>query len=651
MPIVAATFALAAIVWGAICARRGSLLVGCGLLVVISYVFGHEFWNADVGPLPITLDRIMLVGLLAAFAYQWRFGGLKLRPMTGSDWMLVALLAIYIASAVLSGEPEITHGVTSKWGRLLTSFLLPAVVYGLIRQLDISRRDWSRLLALLAVLGIYLACTGIFEVTGQWSLVFPHYISNPDLGIHFGRARGPDLNAESLGLYLTACLCCAWVLLHYVNRRSWQLALLIAMPLIAGTVRLTYTRAAWIGMAASGLVVAAFYIPRRWRLPAIAGAALVGLLVVTACWGELLGIKREGTVEDSEHSVGQRESFAYVSSKMFHDHPIFGVGFGRFYDQKLPYLSDRSQQVELESLRPLHHHNTILGSLTETGLVGLTAFVGLFAVWIRSGWRLATRGDSAPWVRAQGVLMLALLTNYLSSSGFHDLTLIPSQELLLFVFAGVTVNLCQSESIAPVTERGRLFPFPLGRGQVEGALTSRNARAALADPHAHVNLFGMQISRVTMRQTIDTLLAWCRERRGEACHYIVTPNTDHAVLYQQRGDLRAAYRDASLVLADGAPIVWTARLLGQPLPERVAGSDLVPKLFAAAESRLSVFLLGAAPGVADVAASRIARRWENVNVVGTLSPPVGFEHDPAENERIFSAIAAAAPDLLIVGLG
>ncbi|HVT30352.1 MAG TPA: O-antigen ligase family protein, partial [Lacipirellulaceae bacterium] len=423
MPVVTAAFVLAAIVWGAICARRGSLLVGCGLLVVVSYVFGHEFWNTQIGPLPLTFDRVMLLGLFAAFAYQWRFGGLKLRPMTSGDWMLVAMLAVYVASAALSGEPEITDGVTSKWGRLVTSFLLPAVLYAIIRQLEISRRDWTRFLATIAVLGVYLACTGVFEVAKLWSYVFPHYISNPDLGIHFGRARGPDLNAESLGLYLTACLCCTWTVLQFTRRRAFQLVLMVAMPLMACAVLLTYTRSAWIGMAASGLVIAAFYIPRRWRLPAIAGTTLVGLIVVTACWGQLLGIKREGTVEDSEHSVDQRESFAYVSWKMFHDHPIFGVGFGRFYDRKLPYLSDRSQQIELESLRPLHHHNTILGSLTETGLVGLAAFLGVFAVWIRNGWRLATRSHSPSWVRAQGILMLALLTNYLASAGFHDLSL------------------------------------------------------------------------------------------------------------------------------------------------------------------------------------------------------------------------------------
>ena len=145
MPVVAAVFALAAATWGAICARRGSLLVGCGLLLAVGYALGHEFWNAKLGPIPITLDRVLLIGLVSAFAYQWRYGGLRIRPWTGTDWMLAAMLTVFTVSALLSGQPEITDGVTSKWGRLVTSFWIPALLYGIIRQLDITRRDWSRL--------------------------------------------------------------------------------------------------------------------------------------------------------------------------------------------------------------------------------------------------------------------------------------------------------------------------------------------------------------------------------------------------------------------------------------------------------------------------------------------------------------------------
>jgi N-acetylglucosaminyldiphosphoundecaprenol N-acetyl-beta-D-mannosaminyltransferase len=133
----------------------------------------------------------------------------------------------------------------------------------------------------------------------------------------------------------------------------------------------------------------------------------------------------------------------------------------------------------------------------------------------------------------------------------------------------------------------------------------------------------------------------------------VTPNVDHAVLFQTNDRLRSAYASAALVLADGAPVVLASRILGRELPERVAGSDLVPALFARANAEfpLKVFLLGAAPGVADRAAAAIERRWPCITVVGTLSPPLGFERDADENERILATVAAAAPDVVLVGLG
>jgi O-antigen ligase len=294
----------------------------------------------------------------------------------------------------------------------------------------------------MVALGVYLAFTAICEVTECWSLVFPRYIADPNFGIHFGRGRGPDLNSVSLGVFLTACAMCAWLLLPQVRRRWQQLAILAAMPLMALGVLLTFTRSAWIGFAAAAMVVAEFQMPRRWRMPAVGCGVLAGMLIACLSWNQLVGIQRDGTAADAEHSVDQRASFAYVSWQMVCDHPIMGVGFGRFYDAKLPYLSDRRQNIELESIRGLHHHNTLLSVLTETGMVGLAAFIAVIVAWARCAWKLATSAEST-WVRTHGVLMIAIVANYLCSAAFHDLTLLPSQELLLFVMAGLTVNLHQ----------------------------------------------------------------------------------------------------------------------------------------------------------------------------------------------------------------
>jgi N-acetylglucosaminyldiphosphoundecaprenol N-acetyl-beta-D-mannosaminyltransferase len=167
-----------------------------------------------------------------------------------------------------------------------------------------------------------------------------------------------------------------------------------------------------------------------------------------------------------------------------------------------------------------------------------------------------------------------------------------------------------------------------------------------------IKLFGVEIDRLTMPEAVDRLQQ-CIATPDDKCHFVVTPNVDHTVLLQKRDDLRAAYRDATLVLADGHPVVWASRLLGRSLPERVTGSDLTPALFdtATQERPLKVFLLGAAEGVGVRAAANMKQQWPFVEVVGIYSPPLGFEKSDEENASILQQIEAARPDILVIGLG
>lgn len=169
--------------------------------------------------------------------------------------------------------------------------------------------------------------------------------------------------------------------------------------------------------------------------------------------------------------------------------------------------------------------------------------------------------------------------------------------------------------------------------------------------NGRADMFGVQIDALSMSEAVGRLLDWVVQ--GGPCRYVVTPNVDHAVVLQEHEGLRRAYAQAALVLADGIPVVMASRLLGTPLPERVAGSDLVPGLFDACGERggLRVFLMGGAPGVADRAASNIRRRWPAVQVVGTASPPLGFEKDENLNASLLADIGRAHPDVLLVCLG
>jgi N-acetylglucosaminyldiphosphoundecaprenol N-acetyl-beta-D-mannosaminyltransferase len=154
------------------------------------------------------------------------------------------------------------------------------------------------------------------------------------------------------------------------------------------------------------------------------------------------------------------------------------------------------------------------------------------------------------------------------------------------------------------------------------------------------------IDQLTLADALDSIETLVDAGRGGA---VFTPNTDHLVTAEDDAALREAYASADLSLVDGMPVVWASRLLGTPLPERVSGSDLAPRLLERAARRgLRVYLFGAGPGVAEKAGERL--RADGVVVAGTASPFVGLTAQPDEDE-VVAQIRAARPHLVLVALG
>jgi exopolysaccharide biosynthesis WecB/TagA/CpsF family protein len=132
----------------------------------------------------------------------------------------------------------------------------------------------------------------------------------------------------------------------------------------------------------------------------------------------------------------------------------------------------------------------------------------------------------------------------------------------------------------------------------------------------------------------------------------VTPNVDHIIKLQKDEEFQQIYRDASLVLADGMPLLWAAKFLGTPLKEKISGSDLFPKLCTvAAEKGYKVFFLGGRQGAAQKAAEALKMKHNALQVVRCYSPAFGFENSENENKKIVGMIKEARPDILFVGLG
>ncbi len=164
-------------------------------------------------------------------------------------------------------------------------------------------------------------------------------------------------------------------------------------------------------------------------------------------------------------------------------------------------------------------------------------------------------------------------------------------------------------------------------------------------------LFEVPLVDVTMDETVELVHGLvARGRSTGATHQIATVNVDFLVNALDDERLMRILRRADACLADGTPVVWAARLLGQPIAERVAGSDLVPRLVGeAARTGLRVHVFGATPAVAEQVRALVAERHPGAPF--TIDPGPMFD-DPADlDDSVIDAIRAADPDVLLVALG
>ena len=166
---------------------------------------------------------------------------------------------------------------------------------------------------------------------------------------------------------------------------------------------------------------------------------------------------------------------------------------------------------------------------------------------------------------------------------------------------------------------------------------------------SRMKFMNTEIDNLTLQETLHAIDRLIQEKKSA---YAVTPNVDHIVQLETNKELQAIYKAASLILTDGKPLLWIAKWYGTPIKEKISGSDLFPLLCKmAAEKGYKMFFLGAAEGVAAKAAENLMNRYDGLQVVGTYSPPFGFEQDSVEMNKITTMIKDADPDILIVGLG
>jgi N-acetylglucosaminyldiphosphoundecaprenol N-acetyl-beta-D-mannosaminyltransferase len=171
-------------------------------------------------------------------------------------------------------------------------------------------------------------------------------------------------------------------------------------------------------------------------------------------------------------------------------------------------------------------------------------------------------------------------------------------------------------------------------------------------PPVPAYVLGVRVDRLSQRQALDMIEQLIALRRASdnalSCRQIVTVNTEFVMAAQQNADFRQAINSAALVVADGIGVVWATRFVGFPAPERITGTDtLVALAKRCAEKGYRLYLLGAAPGVAEQTGACLQTLAPRLQIAGSYAGSPA----PAEEDAIIERIRTANADVLCVAYG
>jgi len=355
--------------------RRVIFLFGLWLVVSLFFNdkthYGAIHLGINIGP-----DRLVYALLVIEFLRQYRQSGKGVRWSTEEKLMISFFFILLVSCLFYGGAFAPRNRYLSK---LFNFSIVPATLFMISRRLPYDQRSLRMLWVVFLVVGSYLSFTGLCEHYHLSGLIFPKYILDSSVGIHFDRVRGPFVNSAVMGGVLIVIG--VWILWHHFNvGKSW-LTWAVLFPILAAAY-FTYTREVWLQFAASLLPMTVLpnplSKPSRFLVCLLLSLYFSGIASKFSAYETSLFKGRTAQVDD-------RINIYYASWRMFLERPLFGFGYGNFlkysddYFAELPGIELRGQQEG--------QHNTILGLMCETGIVGTLPYVLVYALFVRACFR------------------------------------------------------------------------------------------------------------------------------------------------------------------------------------------------------------------------------------------------------------------------
>jgi O-antigen ligase len=424
------------------------ILYGFLIWLLAATLLGKEIFLLSIPGLPdIYLERIVFLFLIPVVLLMISREREALLPNTAVEYLMALLLLILVGSMWRTGFLTTRMGEDQPFSIFLTGFFFPFSFY-YFGKLFLYKEERIRLLLWgLFPFYLYLIFIAYLEHFKVFELIVPGYISDPLKGIHFGRARGPFLNAPVNGWVMLTLFFSVLYLRNISESILAKTILFLALLFGLPPIFYTYTRAVWLAFLIAPIILMALTKDMIIRARFIMFPLILLILLSFFFWENLGSSERQagGVMQISE--VEDRIALFNISVAIFKEVPIFGVGFGRFISA-IPYFAPGIAAPGATAFAS--QHNILFGILSEVGLLGAVPFVLILFFVFRYSQVLYRRlGEEGIISRNLVAVFWSILIVYLISASFIQTQYFIAANALTFLWVGMIVGLYQRQEEEP----------------------------------------------------------------------------------------------------------------------------------------------------------------------------------------------------------
>jgi O-antigen ligase len=385
------------------------------------------------------IDRIVFVLIITWFIGLIITRRVQLPKITAIEWFMFFFLVVSSTSFIISGaNNDISEGKNKWLNAIINISYYPFITFFIMKSFTYSRKRTGFLLGVLCLIGTYLMISSFLEHYQIVKFIWPKDIINPEKGTHFGRSRGPFLDAVAMGRVLTIGFACfVFMIVQSKGFSKWILTLFSILSV--GAIYFTQTRGPWIGFGLL-LLLLSFSKTTMRKL----SITIVSLIIIIALFGTIkeFSLSRGTLFSDRQNTVVDREISYLTTIKMIVDHPIVGIGFGMFNKEWSHYYHE-SKTDDFGGFDG--SHNTFLTMICELGFVGFSIYLLMFISLFRLCYRTYCELDeSHSFEKNLCLITIGLALMYIASGTVSDLRWSLMVNNLVYMFFGFVASIARS---------------------------------------------------------------------------------------------------------------------------------------------------------------------------------------------------------------